>query len=108
MIRLKANEMPMLALDGFMEPVEIYDATGTRLVGTFTPADPERVKRIYEKYIAQRDLEELARIAAEPGPDRLLSDIIKEMKIRYPIDEPPETPPTDSSVQPGSNECVSP
>src|SRR5437764_203597 len=43
MIRLKADGLSLLALDGFMEPVEIYDATGMRLVGTFTPADPERV-----------------------------------------------------------------
>jgi hypothetical protein len=108
MKRLKANGLSLGVLDCFYEPVEIYDATGTTLIGTFTPADPEGVKRIYESYIASRDLEELARLAAEPGPGRLLSDIIKELKIRYPIDAPPEPPPTGPTVQPGSNECVSP
>lgn len=51
MKRLKANGLSLGVLDAFYEPVEIYDATGTTLIGTFTPADPERVKRIYENHI---------------------------------------------------------
>ncbi len=108
MIRLNADDTPLEALADFYEPVELYDSTGTKLLGTFTPADMDACNRFYAEAIARMDLEELARAAAEPGPRRLHSEIIEELQRCYPIDGPAEAPPTDSTVQPGSSECVSP
>lgn len=43
MIRLNADDTPLEALADFYEPVELYDSTGTKLLGTFTPADMDAV-----------------------------------------------------------------
>ena len=85
MIRLNADDTPLEALADFYEPVELYDSTGTKLLGTFTPADMERCNRFYAEAIARMDLEELARAAAEPGPRRLHSEIIEELQRCYPM-----------------------
>jgi hypothetical protein len=108
MVSLKIDQWPLDILSGFCVPVEIYDATGTKLLGTFTPVDVERGQRLYAEIIARTDYEELARQAAEPGLRRLHCEIIKELNQRYSRDAPPEPPPADSAVQPGSSECVAP
>ena len=105
MIRLNADDTPLEALADFYEPVELYDSTGTKLLGTFTPADMERCNRFYAEAIARMDLEEWLALQRNRAR-RLHSEIIEELQRCYPIDGPAEAPPTDSTVQPGSSECV--
>ncbi len=108
MIRLNADETPLEILTGFYEPVELYDATGTRVIGHFTPADPERCQRVLAQAVARTDREKLARRAVDPGPLQPVSEFLAELEIRYPINAVPESPTTDSTTLPGSSECVAP
>ncbi len=99
MMRLKAGQLPLHILAGVYDVVELTDATGTRVIGHFTPVDLERRRQIVADMIARTDWEELARRAAEPGPWRLHSEIIEELKRRYPIDERVEPLP-DLIIEP--------
>jgi hypothetical protein len=52
MIHMLADDMPLAVLASLVEPAVIYDKTGPRIIGHFTPADLERGKRLYAKSIS--------------------------------------------------------
>jgi hypothetical protein len=108
MIPLKADQNLLGFLAGAHEPIEVYDVTGEKLLGIFIPANMERCNRVYADAIARTDLAELKRRAAEPGPRRLHREVIDELKRRFSTNALPESPPTETTVEPGSSECVAP
>jgi len=88
MIRLTADDALLVKeLPSFHDTVEIWDANG-RLLGVFVPGNLERLKRVYAEAIARTDLEELARRAAETGPRRPPSEILRELEAAHPVGSP--------------------
>ena len=106
MMHLKADDLPLSILSGVHDEVVLYDETGTRVIGHFTPVNLEQKKRVYAEAIARTDHEELARRAAEPGPRRSHKEILQELAALYPVDSSNGCPPMDSSISPGSKECA--
>jgi len=83
MIRFTANDTFLVKdLASLHDIVEIWDANG-KLIGVFVPGDLERLKRVYAEAIARTDLVELARRAAEPGPRRAPSEILRELAAAH-------------------------
>lgn len=61
MVSLTADDTWLLKdLRGFIEPVEIYDASG-KFLGLFVPANLERGKQIYAEAVAKIDRAEMER-----------------------------------------------
>ena len=90
MIHLIADDTALEILTRVHEEVVLYDSTGTRVIGHFSPVDLERGKRIYAELHSRIDQEEIERRIAELGPHRPVSELIEELKALYPIDAPPE------------------
>src|SRR5437763_15271856 len=76
MIHLPADDTPLSVLCSLVEPVVLYDATGTRVIGHFTPVDPERGKRKYEELAARIDPQEIARRKAGGERGKTLDEVL--------------------------------
>lgn len=104
MIHLLADDMPLSALGSRIEPAVLYDPTGTRVIGHFTPADPERGRWLYAEHAARLDPDVIARQAAEDPKGRTL----EEMKTAFLASRPvfPGGQETEgSAVSAGSEGC---
>jgi hypothetical protein len=107
MVRLSTDKAHLLKdLADYPETVELWDENG-KLVGVFVPANLGRAKRVYAEAIARTDHAELARRAAEPGPRRAPSEILRELEAKYGNASSNGTPVSDPA-SPESKECTSP
>jgi len=80
MIHLLADdETPLSILADVVEPVVIYDPTGTKVIGQFTPADPERGRQLYAEVAASIDLEEIERQANSGDPVHPVAELWKRL-----------------------------
>jgi hypothetical protein len=82
MIHLLADDTPLSILSSLVEPVVIYDATGTTVIGHYTPADLERGRRLYEAFAAKIDPAEVARRCASGETGRPLSEVVDELRSK--------------------------
>jgi hypothetical protein len=73
-------------LAAFVEPIELYDAQG-KFIGLFVPANMERGKEIYAKAAAMHDPVETERRLREQKPGRLHSELLDELRAKYPVNE---------------------
>ncbi len=89
------------------DTVEIWDANG-KLIGVFVPGNLERIKRVYAEAIARTDFAELDRRAAEPGPRRAPSEILRELEAKYPAASSKELSTTEPAPSSESAECTAP
>jgi hypothetical protein len=107
MIHLLADDMPLSVLASLVEPVVIYDKTGTRVIGHFTPVDLERGKRLYAEHLARIDPEEIARRTAAGHKGRTLEEIKASLSAGRTV--PPDQPASEkTSTIPGSDGCAAP
>jgi hypothetical protein len=107
MIHMLADDMPLAVLASLVEPAVIYDKTGTRVIGHFTPVDLERGKRLYAEHAARLDPEEIARRTAAGNKGRTLEEIKADFAARRatPSDQPGGE---KTSLPAGSDGCAVP
>jgi hypothetical protein len=108
MIHLLADETPLSILDALVEPVVIYDATGTRVIGHYTPVDPERGQRLYAELAARIDPEELARRVAAADKGRSLAEILRDLEARPGGVPTTGSPPVEPGSPSGREGCATP
>lgn len=106
MIHMIADDLPLSTLAMLVEPAVIYDPTGTRVIGHFTPVDLERGKRLYAELEARIDPEELARRLSSCVPGCTLEEIKAKVASRVGATAA-ERPPT-APQSAGSDECATP
>jgi hypothetical protein len=106
MIHLLADDTPQSVLGSLVEPAVIYDATGTRVIGQFVPADPERGKRLYEEFAARLDPAELACRSASGARGRTLEEI--KTSRHAGRDAGHGAAPADAPLPSGGDGCATP
>jgi hypothetical protein len=105
MIHLLADETPLSVLCSLVEPVVIYDPTGTRVIGHFTPVDVERGKRLYEELAARVDAAAIAGRKASGERGRTLAEVTERMKLAAQANG---GQPVDSGIPSGNEGCATP
>jgi hypothetical protein len=107
MIHMIADDTPLSVLSSLVEPVAIYDATGTQVIGHYTPVDLERGKRLYAELASRIDPEEIARRKASGEKGRPLSEVLEALRASEAL---PAAAASDgsTSIPSGRDECATP
>ncbi len=97
-----ADWIKLQDLGRFVEPVEIYDETGTFL-GLFVPANLEQGKKLYAEVIAQTDWAELENRNQSKQPGKTTAEVLEYLRSLEDNSSAPVLPTGEE--KPG---CVSP